>query len=86
MILNMKEEMRMDIISNNIANINVIGFKRTRISFRDMLEAAGGQAGQGDEMSVNSGIEVCIRKASSYCAMRVAISGSPVTSSRLRLS
>lgn len=50
----MKEEMRMDIISNNIANINVIGFKRTRISFRDILRSAEDQAQQGEEMSVNS--------------------------------
>ncbi|MBN2059019.1 MAG: flagellar basal-body rod protein FlgF [Deltaproteobacteria bacterium] len=32
-----KEEMRMDIISNNLANTNVHGFKKDRISFNDIL-------------------------------------------------
>ena len=36
------------------------------------------------DRSVNSGTEACIRNAISYCAMRVAISGSPVCS-KLRL-
>ena len=33
------------------------------------------------ERSVNSGTELCMRNAISYCAMRVAISGSPNSSS-----
>ena len=28
---------RMDIIGNNIANVNTIGFKSSRVSFQDML-------------------------------------------------
>ena len=35
-----KEEVRMDVISNNLANAGVIGFKRDRISFQDMLQDA----------------------------------------------
>ncbi len=37
-------------------------------------------------MSVSSGTDVCMRKAISYWAMRVAISGSPVSSSCMWLS
>ncbi len=33
-----KEEVRMDVIANNLANAGVIGFKRDRISFQDMLQ------------------------------------------------
>jgi flagellar basal-body rod protein FlgF len=36
----MKEEVRMDIISNNLANSNVFGFKKSRISFQKMLDEA----------------------------------------------
>ena len=28
---------RMDVIGNNIANINTIGFKRNRVNFQDIL-------------------------------------------------
>jgi flagellar basal-body rod protein FlgF len=34
----MKEEFRMDIISSNLANINVVGFKKDRISFQKVLD------------------------------------------------
>ncbi|MBN1849903.1 MAG: flagellar basal-body rod protein FlgF [Deltaproteobacteria bacterium] len=38
----LKEEIRMDIISNNLANINMIGFKKDRISFTEFLDQAKG--------------------------------------------
>jgi len=34
----LKEEVRMDIISNNMSNSTVIGFKKKRISFMDLLQ------------------------------------------------
>jgi flagellar basal-body rod protein FlgG len=34
----LKEEIRMDIISNNLANSTVIGFKKDRISFKNLLD------------------------------------------------
>ena len=33
----MREEVRMDVIANNLANASVVGFKRDRISFQNML-------------------------------------------------
>jgi flagellar basal-body rod protein FlgG len=41
----LKEEMRMDIITNNLANASVCGFKKYRISFRKVLEGAEGAKG-----------------------------------------
>lgn len=44
----LKEEIRMDIISNNLANLSVIGFKKDTVSFKELLDqaqAAGGRAG-----------------------------------------
>ena len=35
-----KEELRMDIISSNLSNINVIGYKKDRVSFHKMLNQA----------------------------------------------
>ena len=45
-----------------LARIRPVHLKRARGSF---------------ERSINSGTDVCIRYAISYCAMRVSISGSP---------
>lgn len=36
----MKEELRMDIISSNLANINVVGYKKDRVSFQKILNQA----------------------------------------------
>ena len=33
----LKEEIKMDVVSNNLANANVIGFKKDRICFQDLL-------------------------------------------------
>lgn len=38
----LKEEMRMDAISSNLANASVLGFKKDRISFQDVLGRAQG--------------------------------------------
>lgn len=38
----LKEEMRMDVISNNLANANMVGFKKDVISFQDLLRQNGG--------------------------------------------
>ncbi len=39
----LKEEMRMDVIANNLANAAVVGYKKQRISFQDMLDGAAGE-------------------------------------------
>jgi len=38
----LKEELRMDVISNNLANSSVCGYKKYRISFQDALNAESG--------------------------------------------
>lgn len=43
---------RMDVIGNNIANVNTIGYKRARVTFQDMLSqnirgASSPQGGKG---------------------------------------
>jgi len=40
----LKEEIRMDVIANNLSNSNVIGFKRDRVSFRDVLTRVAQEA------------------------------------------
>lgn len=68
----LKEEMRMDVISSNLANSNVVGFKKDRISFQKMLESAGGGGNnpasvvikadmeQGDMRSTENRLDVAI--------------------------
>lgn len=41
----MKEELRMDIISSNLSNSTVVGFKKDRISFQNILKKAKDSAG-----------------------------------------
>jgi flagellar basal-body rod protein FlgF len=45
----LKEEIRMDILSNNLANANVIGFKKDRLSFQQMLDQS--TASNSDQVS-----------------------------------
>ena len=56
----LKEEIRMDVISNNLANSNLIGFKKDRISFVDLLNKAEADgslsakaAGQDDQSLIS---------------------------------
>lgn len=39
----MREEIRLDVIANNLANASAIGFKRDRIAFQNMLMGSGGE-------------------------------------------
>jgi flagellar basal-body rod protein FlgF len=56
----LKEELRMDIIANNLANATAIGFKKDRISFQSALAAAQGnqipQAGTSAAPENNAGL------------------------------
>ncbi|NLP42360.1 MAG: flagellar hook-basal body protein, partial [Veillonellaceae bacterium] len=40
---------RMDVIGNNIANVNTVGFKGSRVNFQDILSQTmqGASSGQG---------------------------------------
>jgi flagellar basal-body rod protein FlgF len=49
----MREEVRMDVIANNLANASVIGFKRDRIAFQNML--MGTDTGSTDSTSGTTG-------------------------------
>ena len=33
----MNHQVRMDVLGNNIANVNTYGFKKSRVSFQDIL-------------------------------------------------
>jgi flagellar basal-body rod protein FlgG len=54
------QSLNIDVISNNLANVNTTGFKRSRADFQDLLyetlRAAG--SASGDDSEVPSGIEV----------------------------
>ncbi len=53
----MKEELRMDIISSNLANINVIGYKKDRISFQKVLNQAAVTADAPANISIKPDME-----------------------------
>jgi len=54
------QQMNLDVISNNLANVNTTGFKKSKIEFQDLLyqttRAAGAEAGAGNQ--VPTGIQV----------------------------
>jgi flagellar basal-body rod protein FlgG len=58
----LKEEMRMDVCANNLANANVIGFKTNKISFQDLLmEAEGGTEEASSDTESEAGTLVQLR-------------------------
>jgi len=54
------QQMNVDVISNNLANVNTVGFKRSRADFEDLLyqsmRQAGANAAQG--VQIPTGIQV----------------------------
>src|SRR5882724_6300963 len=44
------------VISNNLANLNTVGFKESRASFRDLLYQAFGTNGANDPIQVGEGV------------------------------
>ena len=48
------QQMNLDVISNNLANVNTTGYKEAKLQFQDMLyqttRAAGAQSGGGNEL------------------------------------
>jgi flagellar basal-body rod protein FlgG len=48
------QQMNLDVISNNLANVNTTGFKKTKIEFQDLLyetqRAAGSDQGSGNQL------------------------------------
>ncbi len=54
------EQLNLDVISNNLANVNTAGFKRSKIEFQDLLydtvTAPGADQGSGNQLP--TGIEV----------------------------
>jgi len=54
----LKEELRMDVISNNLANTSVSGFKRQRISFQDLLDTQDNTPKSGSDQGRPAGGEL----------------------------
>ncbi len=53
----MKEELRMDIISANLANVNTIGYKKDRISFQKLLNQAAVSADTPANVTIRPDME-----------------------------
>ena len=54
------QQLNLDVISNNLANVNTTGFKKSKIEFQDLLyettRAAGAEAGAGNQLP--TGIQI----------------------------
>ena len=50
----LKEEIRMDVIANNLANSNAIGFKKGTVSFQNLLNRANRRGGGTDDSALVS--------------------------------
>ena len=54
------QQLNLDVIANNLANVNTTGFKRSKIEFQDLLyqttRAAGAEAGAGNQLP--TGIQI----------------------------
>ena len=49
-------QQEMDVIGNNIANVNTIGYKSSRSDFEDALSQSVGSSGAGNPMQVGTGV------------------------------
>ena len=47
---------RMDVIGNNIANVNTVGYKSARVEFADALNQTEGTTGSGSSMQIGTGV------------------------------
>jgi flagellar basal-body rod protein FlgG len=56
----MAQQTRVEVISNNLANVNTTGFKRSRAHFEDLLyqTVQGAQSVQGSEADVTQAVQV----------------------------
>jgi flagellar basal-body rod protein FlgG len=54
------QQVNLDLIANNLANVNTVGFKRARADFQDLLYQTLSAAGSktGDDSTVPTGIEI----------------------------
>jgi len=63
------QQQRMSVISNNLANVNTVGFKRDRANFETLLyqdlRAAGAQTSQNTELPTGLSIGTGVRIVSS---------------------
>ena len=48
---------RMDVIGNNIANVNTIGFKKSRVTFKDASQPSA--KGQADLKAASAALTLC---------------------------
>ena len=59
------QQLNLNVISNNIANVNTTGFKKNKIEFQDLLyqnpRQAGGQTGAGNVIptELNAMVQSC---------------------------
>ena len=54
------EELHVDTIANNLANVNTTGFKRAEVEFQDLLYQTQRMAGQTNQEGVNVPVEIQI--------------------------
>lgn len=63
----MAQQMNMDVVANNLANVNTTGFKRSRVDFQDLLYQSSRQAGttaaQGSQVPTGEQVGLGTRPA-----------------------
>lgn len=74
----MKEEMRMDIISNNLSNSSVVGFKKEKITFQEILEEAGNSSGQNKVRSGGVDDSALIQIKTDFTQGDIRFTGNPL--------
>jgi len=52
------QELCVDVVANNLANVNTTGFKKSRVSFQDLFYQHYGVRGKGDEVNIPFLIQV----------------------------
>lgn len=64
------QQQRLDALSNDVANVNTIGYKRVRVGFRDLVYTASGPGGQAGVMEGSGAAATVIGRGRGAAALK----------------
>ncbi|HEU4658581.1 MAG TPA: flagellar hook-basal body protein [Capillimicrobium sp.] len=64
------QQQRLDALSNDVANVNTVGYKRLRVAFRDLVYTPSGPGGQAGVMEGSGAAATVIGRGRSAAALK----------------
>ena len=51
-------DQRLEVVGNNLANLNTVGFKTSRVTFNDIFSGVSGFDGAGNPQQIGRGVQI----------------------------